>query len=214
MSTAKAIICPTVTARDEHTFRSQVERVVSFAKRIHIDLADGQFATQTLSLDKIWLPDGVVSDIHLMYQNPSDYVDQLIKLKPSLVIVHAEADGNFPEIAKRFHDADIRVGVAILAHTPVSIIEPSIDHIDHALIFSGKLGHFGGVADLTLLSKAAELHNLNRDIEIGWDGGINEDNVDHLISGGVDVLNVGGYIQRSKDPSGAYGKLNLLIKGN
>lgn len=207
-----AVICPTVTARDEHTYRTQVERVLGISKRIHIDLADGEFAPKSLELNKVWLPKHVSADIHLMYQNPENYVDELIKLEPAMVIVHAEADGKFPEIAKQLHDAGIKVGVAILAHTSVSMIEPSIEHIDHALIFSGKLGHFGGFADLDLLSKVDELRSLKVDLEIGWDGGINEDNAERLVSNGVDVLNVGGFIQRSSDPSGAYAKLNLIIE--
>ena len=206
------IICPTVTAKDAHIYRTQIERITPFAKRIHLDLADGKFANQSLPLDQVWLPEGIISDVHLMYQNPEKYVASLIELKPNMVIVHAEADGMFPEIAKQFHDEGIKVGVALLAHTPVSMIEPSIEHIDHVLVFSGKLGFFGGTADLDLLSKVKELRSLKHNVEVGWDGGINEDNAEHLVAGGVDVLNVGGYIQRSDNPSDAYAKLNLLIQ--
>jgi pentose-5-phosphate-3-epimerase len=47
--------------------------------------------------------------------------------------------------------------------------------------------------------------------EIGWDGGINDHNAQQLVAAGVDVLNVGGFIQKSDDPAGAYEKLlNLL----
>ena len=32
------------------------------------------------------------------------------------------------------------------------------------------------------------------DLEFGWDGGITDQNVAVLVNGGVDVLNVGGFI--------------------
>jgi len=207
-----AVICPTVTAKDPHTYRTQLERVALFSDRIHLDLADGKFATKSIEINKIWLPDKkTVSDIHIMYENPADYLDKLISLSPNLVIVHAEADGNFPEIARRLHEANIKAGVALLAETEPDVIVPSIEHIDHVLVFSGHLGHFGGVADLTLLGKVDKLRKLKKDLEIGWDGGINDKNARELIAGGVDVLNVGGYIQRSENPDKAYAKLNLLV---
>ena len=45
---------------------------------------------------------------------------------------------------------------------------------------------------------------------IGWDGGINADNVVELVRAGVEVLNVGGFIQHSSDPGAAYAKLEAV----
>jgi pentose-5-phosphate-3-epimerase len=44
-------------------------------------------------------------------------------------------------------------------------------------------------------------------LEIGWDGGINDRNISQLVFGGVDVLNVGGYIQNANNPERAYNSL-------
>ena len=38
--------------------------------------------------------------------------------------------------------------MALLPTTPVSAITPALHMIDHVLIFSGDLGHYGGQADL------------------------------------------------------------------
>lgn len=51
---------------------------------------------------------------------------------------------------------------------------------------------------------------MKKNIEIGWDGGINEENVGKIVSAGVSVLNVGGYIQRAKNPAGAYATLRTM----
>lgn len=206
-----SIVCPTVTATDPHVYRTQLERVSLFAKRIHIDLADGVFAPKLLDVAKLWWPGNRTIDVHLMYQRPMFYIDALVALKPNLVIVHAEADGDFRQIAETLHKAGIKVGVALLASTPLDSIMSEIGNIDHILIFSGNLGHFGGNANLDLLNKAAKIKALDKNIEIGWDGGINLDNAKLLVKGGVDVLDVGGFIQRSDDPVDAYAKLNLTI---
>jgi len=206
-----AIVCPTVTANDPHVFRSQLERVQVFAKRIHIDLADGVFAPKLLDVSKLWWPQNRTIDVHLMYQRPLFYLEALVALKPNLVIVHAEADGDFSQVAETLHAAGIKVGVALLAATSLDAIMPEIDKIDHILIFSGNLGHFGGNANLDLLNKATKIKSLSKNIEVGWDGGINEDNAKLLVKGGVDVLDVGGFIQKSDNPVEAYAKLNLTL---
>src|ERR1017187_3160497 len=113
-----AIICPTVTAYNPHEYRSQIERVQSFAKRLHIDLMDGEFApTKSPGLDRVWWPAEIVADIHLMYQRPMDCLEQLVKLKPRLVIIHSEADVQHMDFAARLHAADILAGLAILHDT-------------------------------------------------------------------------------------------------
>jgi ribulose-phosphate 3-epimerase len=206
-----AIVCPTVTANDPHIFRTQIERIQGFAKRIHVDLADGVFAPKLLDVSKLWWPEDRTIDVHLMYQRPLYYLEALVALKPSLVIVHAEADGDFSQVVGVLKNAGIKVGVALLATTPVDAILSEISKIDHVLIFSGSLGHFGGNANLDLLNKASKIKSISPDIELGWDGGINEDNAKMLVKGGVNVLDVGGFIQRADNPIDAYAKLNLAI---
>lgn len=202
------IICPTVLASDAHDYQTQINKVSSFASRIQIDLTDGVFAkSPTIALEQVWVPEGLRADLHLMYKTPADFLDEAIKLKPHMIIVHAEADGNFIKIADKIHKAEIKVGVAILPKTSTHTIKPSLSVIDHVLIFSGDLGKFGGVADLDLLKKIVQLKEWKEDLEFGWDGGINESNAKQLAMGGVRVLNVGGYIQNSPTPKQNYDKL-------
>lgn len=207
-----AIICPTVLAGDAHDYQTQMNKIAPFAKRIQIDLTDGVFApTPTIALEQAWWPDGVKADLHLMYQKPKDYIDEAIRLKPNMVIIHAEADGKFIWLADHLHKNGIKVGVALLAKTSTHVVKPSLPAIDHVLIFSGDLGRFGGIADTTLLQKATQLKEWKSDLEFGWDGGVNDENVEQLMLGGIDVLNVGGFIQNSPEPARQFTKLNQLI---
>ena len=203
-------ICPTVTAEDPHTYRAQMEQIANFAMRVHIDLSDGSLAPNKLiDLDKVWWPGGIRADLHAMLERPFDHVELYRALGPQLVIVHAEGKGDFAAFAKLMHGHGIETGVALLPETSVDTIAPALDMIDHVMIFSGKLGFFGGQADLGLLDKVRQLKQLKPTIEIGWDGGINDQNARELVAGGVDVLNVGGYIHHSKNPEEAYETLLL-----
>lgn len=207
-----AIICPALLAENPHVYRTQLERVSSFAKRVHIDFCDGAFApVHTISIDQAWWPKGVKADMHLMYKRPGGVIDKLIALKPNLVIVHAEAEGDFFAMSKRLRSAGVKVGLALLQNTASSYIERAMNEADHILIFSGDLGSFGGRADLKLLEKVEQLKARRPDIEIGWDGGINDQNALRLVEAGVEVLDVGGYIQRAEEPQIAYDKLLKVI---
>lgn len=207
-----AEICPTVTARSPQEYREQMERVAGFARRVHIDVADGIFTPVKLTpLDQVWWPANVRADIHVMYKEPFTHARLLLKLQPQLIVVHAEADGNFVDFAEAAHRQGVEVGVALKPETMPQMIEPALPWIDHVLIFSGHLGHFGGQANTHLLTKVLYLHHQKPQLEIGWDGGINNQNAHVLAAGGVEVLNVGGFIQHAADPQAAYEQLAALV---
>src|SRR4051794_36625025 len=115
---SQVAICPTITAFEPHQYRIQMERIEPFAKRVHIDLMDGLFApTKSPGLDQVWLPENIVSDIHLMYQRPAAELEQLIKLKPSLVVIHCEAEVDHAAFAAKLHENGINAGLALLQDT-------------------------------------------------------------------------------------------------
>ncbi len=207
-----ADICPTVTAGNQHTYRMQIEKVAPFSHRLHIDLMDKSFTPhKSVELAEVWWPVGIQADLHIMYSDPEQHLETIIGLKPKLVIIHAEANGDFFTFQETLKQEGIKVGLAVLKDTPISNIYPVLDLLDHILIFSGDLGSFGGHADLDLLNKVQEVKSVRPDLEIGWDGGINQHNIKQLAEGGVDVLNVGGFVQRAQDTGEAYATLESLI---
>lgn len=209
---AAASICPAVLATYPEEYNRQIERIAPFATRIHIDIADGVFApNKTIETSDIWWPGGMRADIHVMHKRPIEIIDALIALQPQLVILHAEAEGDFMTIAKQLHYHGIEVGVALLPKTPVELIRPAIDIVDHVLVFSGDLGHYGGQLDLTHLEKVKQLRHMNHRVEIGWDGGVTDENIKQLVEGGVEVAVSGGFIQKAHDPSAAYMRLKQAI---
>jgi pentose-5-phosphate-3-epimerase len=201
-----AIICPTITAETSADYKSQLEKVTSFAKRIQIDLMDGAFTMNRSVLpEEAWWPVGMHADLHLMFKDPLEATRTLVAHQPSLIIIHAEAKGSFRQVYELCKHKNVKIGIALLASTKPDVIKDVLAEIDHVLIFSGNLGHQGGsFADLSLLEKVDYLKDKNSQLEIGWDGGVNNRNVSELITGGVDVLNVGSYLQSAADAEKAY----------
>jgi ribulose-phosphate 3-epimerase len=201
-----AEICPTVTAYAQDQYNSQMELVAKFAHRIQIDLMDGMFTKEaSIAAVNAWWPVGVRADFHFMYNDALAGIKAVADHKPNLVIVHAEATGVFSEVKSFCQEKGIKIGIALLGETDAQSIIPVLADIDHVLIFSGNLGYQGGsTADFGLLEKVKVLKSIKPDLEIGWDGGVNDQNVSELVTGGVDVLNVGGFIQNADNPERAF----------
>lgn len=203
-----SVIAPAILTDNADTYKEAVERYHGFAERVHIDVADGEFAPSfTLTPDNIWWPQEWKADIHAMVMRPGEYVDQLIAIKPNLIIFHAEAEANLEAIMKQVQKAGIQAGVALLRQTVPETVQSVIEAADHVMVFTGTLGQHGGTASMMQLEKVRLIRNINPDVEIGWDGGVTLDNAYTLKQGGVDVLNVGGTLADSAEPQQTYAKL-------
>lgn len=201
-------IVPTILCETVDDYKATVERLHPFAKRVHIDLTDGEFApTFTVGVNQIWWPQEWEVDIHAMVAHPSQYVDALIQMKPKTVIFHAETSDDLLPIIQKLKAAGIHAGVALLKPTVPSTIHDYIENADHVLVFSGDLGHYGGTASLMQLEKVRLIRNIHPEVEVGWDGGANAENAFSLAQGGVDVINCGGAINKALDPAASYKQL-------
>jgi len=201
-------IAPAILAENADEYKAQVEKLHPFAKRVHIDISDGEFApTFTVNAAQVWWPQEWVVDIHAMVARPSEHLETLISLKPHMIIFHAETSEDLVPIIKHVKKFDIKAGVALLRSTVPNTVAPMIEAADHVMIFTGELGKYGGIASLMQLEKVRLIRAIRQDIEIGWDGGVTVENAYSLSQGGVGVLNVGGTLARAADPQSVYATL-------
>lgn len=205
-----SVIVPTIMAETVEQLGEATQKLQAFARRVHIDISDGEFApTFLLSEAQLTWPQGWEVDVHAMVARPSEHIMQLVKLKPSLVIFHAEAQEDIVPHLATLKQAGIKAGVALLKTTVPASVQPAIQAADHVMIFSGDLGKFGGTASMMQLEKIRLVKKIKPDVEIGWDGGVKVENAYTLTQGGVDVLNVGGAIAQATNPAETY---NQLVK--
>lgn len=204
-----SMIVPTILTNDKNLYARQYEAYSKFAKRIQLDISDGIF-TPTLTMDEsnAWRqPDWAALDLHMMVMNPSAHLPIILKLKPSLVIFHAEANENLLPIFATLKQAGIKSGVAILKQTYPGKIAPYIQAVDHVLIFAGQLGAMGGQADMLQTEKVPIIKSIKSEVEIGWDGGVTMQNARALAHSGIDVINVGSAIATAPDPAKMFADL-------
>lgn len=200
-------IVPAILTDKPETYRSQLENFAKFAKRIQIDFLDGNFTSQaTVPLSAMApLPEGVNIDLHMMVVRPSQYLPEVLKLKPALCILHAECGEDLLPIFHQLKKAGIRAGLALMAPTYPGDVKAYVNAADHVLIFAGELGKQGGTADLLQIEKSKILQAIKpQGLEIGWDGGANLENIRMIAHANIGVINVGSAIAGAKDPAAAY----------
>ncbi|MBR0461012.1 hypothetical protein IJI91_03470 [Candidatus Saccharibacteria bacterium] len=200
-----ATIVPTILTTDTNEYRALVESFNTFTRRVQIDIADGVFAQPATIPDfSTWWPREWETDLHMMVAKPSEHLPALLKLKPSLVIFHAEVEEDLIPIMEQLRNAGIKVGVALLKSTYPGRVKETINASDHVLIFAGDLGKQGGTADMLQIEKIPIVRSINKNVEIGWDGGVNLSNIRAIAHSDVDVINVGSAITNSTERPAIY----------
>lgn len=207
-----AVVAPTILNETLDEYKASIDRLTPFAKRVHIDISDGEFAPNFLLGEaQLYWPKEWEVDIHAMVSRPSEHIAALINLKPNLIIFHAEIQEDRAALVNQIKAAGIKAGVALLRSTVPSTVADIIKLVDHVMIFSGELGKNGGTASLMQLEKVRLIKGINPAAEIGWDGGVNIENAYTLTQGSVNVLNAGSAISGAENPAEAYAALTKEI---
>lgn len=205
-----SVVVPTIMAETVDQLKASIDRLAPFARRVHFDLADGDFApTILIDPDKLYWPEGWEVDIHMMYARPSEQLARIVALRPRMIILHAESQEDILPHIKYLKEQGVKAGVALLKTTVPATVQDIIMEVDHVMIFSGDLGKYGGKASMMQLEKVRLVKKIRPDVEIGWDGGVSIENAYTLAQGGVDVLNAGGSIAKADSPVDVY---NGLVK--
>lgn len=203
-------LAPTINTVDPTRYKAMVETYHTFARRVQIDVSDNTLSpAQTIPPSAIWWPKDWAADIHMMVARPSMYLDILLKLHPSLVILHSESEEDLLPVFATLKKADIKTGVVFLKQTYPGRFKQYLTAVDHALVFAGDFGHNGGAADYMQLEKVRLIRKMKKDLEIGWDGGANMQTVRTIAQGNVNIINIGEALATAPDPAAMFRDLNV-----
>lgn len=173
---------------------------------IHYDIMDGKFVSNiSFSNDDIRRINEYNTkklDVHLMVENPKEYINFFKAFNPEYITIHYEID-NLEEYINFIKSNNIKVGVSIKPNTKVSDILYLLDRIDLVLIMSVEPGMGGQTFIDNSIDKINELKSYinknNLDTLIEVDGGINDITSKECKNAGADILVSGSYITNHND---------------
>ncbi len=179
------------------------------AHLLHIDVMDGHFVPNITMgpfiISAIKKVSTIPLDVHLMIENPGDYVDDFIDAGADYLTVHVEACPHLHRVLQKIKARGIKAGVSLNPHTPLSAIEEVLPDLDLILIMSVNPG-FGGQSFIpNTLDKLQRLQKMLKEknaehIEIEVDGGIKLDNIKEVSDAGCDIFVSGSGIFGAENP--------------
>ena len=164
---------------------------------IHVDVMDGIFVPNyQLPIDEVNKLGNISEkpfDIHLMVNNPNNYINNLNIKNIKAITIHLEINENINKIIDLIKAKGYEAGIAIKPNTNINLIDKYINKINKIIIMSVEPG-FGGQKFIdNSVERIKTIRNKRKNIIIEVDGGINEETI-KKIDNIADIAVVGSYI--------------------
>jgi ribulose-phosphate 3-epimerase len=150
-------------------------------------------------------------DVHLMIENPDDYIPAFAEAGADIIVVHAEAVRHLHRTLQLIKSLGKKAGVSLNPATSLSSLDIILSELDLVLLMTVNPG-FGGQSFINgSLEKIAELRqridHLGMPIELEVDGGVKVDNIEQIAAAGADVFVAGSAVFGSADYQGTISQL-------
>ncbi|MDI7741616.1 ribulose-phosphate 3-epimerase [Lysinibacillus fusiformis] len=201
-------IAPSILSADFAKLGQEVKEVeAAGAELIHIDVMDGHFVPNItmgpIVVEALRPITQLPLDVHLMIENPDNYIEQFAKAGADYISVHVEACRHLHRTIQLIRSFGVKSGVVLNPHTPIESIQHVLEDIDFVLFMTVNPG-FGGqkfissvVPKIEALSKIIKERGL--DIEIEVDGGITAETIGLCAKAGATMFVAGSAIYNKDD---------------
>jgi ribulose-phosphate 3-epimerase len=196
-------LAPSILSADFARLADEVTLAVEGgATLLHVDVMDGHFVPNitigppvVASLRKATeLP----LDVHLMIENPDQYIPAFADAGADWISVHQEATRHLNRSLDLVRKHGCKTGVVINPATPVETLGEVLDMVDFVLVMSVNPG-FGGQkfipGSLEKIRTLATMRNAGgANFRIEVDGGIALDTIGDVVRAGAEILVAGNAV--------------------
>jgi len=201
-------IAPSILSADFVRLKEEIQAVeAAGADYLHIDVMDGHFVPNiTIGppvVEAVRKVTRLPLDVHLMIENPDQYIPEFAKAGANILSVHQETCPHLNRTINLIKEYGLIPSVVLNPSTPISTLDDILEEVDMVMIMSVNPG-FGGqkfipgtIKKIRNLKGMITERGLNIDIEI--DGGVTPKNVGQVCKAGADVVVAGSAIFHTPD---------------
>ncbi|GAM14198.1 ribulose-phosphate 3-epimerase [Mesobacillus selenatarsenatis] len=209
-------IAPSILSADFARLGEEIKDVErGGADYIHVDVMDGHFVPNItigpLIVEAIRPITKLPLDVHLMIENPDQYIEAFAKAGADYITVHVEASRHLHRTIQLIKSTGVKAGVVLNPATPVDSLKHIIEDIDMVLLMSVNPGFGGQKFISSVLPKIRQVKeladSLNPELEIEVDGGVNEETAKLCVEAGANVLVAGSAVFNKENRGAAIASL-------
>lgn len=210
---------------DYLNIKNELEILNRRADMFHVDIMDGHFCKNiTLSPDFVHAVSRVAQlpiDVHLMTENPNDWLQAVAKAGATYIEPHAETiNTDAFRVLARINDLGCKAGVVLNPATPLQEIEHYMSRLDIITIMAVDVGYAGQKFIPEMLHKIAKAKQIREAMgysyKIQIDGACNANTFRLLRNAGADVFILGssGLFNLDEDLDIAYNRMLTQYQAN
>jgi ribulose-phosphate 3-epimerase len=183
---------------------------------LHLDVMDGRFVPNFTYgmpiVEGIRRITDLPLDVHLMIEEPGNYVASFVDAGADYLTVHVEASVDIETVLGQIREAGVGVGLALNPQTELASVLPYLEQCDLVLVMSVPAGFGGQPFQSVAIQKLEMLRQARQDLLLEVDGGINARTISQCRAAGADLFVVGSGIFRSTDYRAALADLNQSLR--
>ena len=201
-------LAPSILSADFGHLAEDVKKIEEGgADIIHVDVMDGHFVPNISFGAPVMKglngKTGLNYDVHLMIENPDQYIEDFVTPQTEYITVHQEACVHLHRTIQNIKSKGIKAGVSINPATPISTLECILEDVDLVLVMSVNPG-FGGQKFIPgALEKVRQLAEIKKakglDFIIEIDGGITLNNIQEVLESVVEMAVAGSAVFGAED---------------
>lgn len=205
-------IAPSILSADFAKLGEEVKEVeAGGADLIHVDVMDGHFVPNItigpLIVEALRPVTHLPLDVHLMIENPDQYVEAFAKAGADYITIHVEATRHLHRSIQLIKSFGLKAGIVLNPHTPVESIQHVLEDVELVLLMTVNPG-FGGQKFIeSVIPKIRQLSEMIRErdlhVEIEIDGGINEETIIPCVEAGATIFVAGSAVYNQPDRAAA-----------
>ena len=198
-------ILPSIASANQLNLQEEIDKIRG-TSYLHIDIEDGNFVPNiTFGLKTIKsickYSTEFIKDAHLLVTNPLLYIDDLLELNFEAIAIHYESM-DYPLVAlNKIRKKRAKAGLVLNFKTDVNDVLAFVDSLDYILIMCAEPDDNGEKYNSQIINKIKKAREiLPKKIHIFVDGGINESNIEEVVSAGADTVVLGRAIWQNVNP--------------